>query len=145
MSLKTALVYHLKNDDGVSALVGARVFPQFGKEGIAYPYIVFNRVSTARHPEMEAASGLVSSRVQIDVWDNDPLTAQNVAEAVRAALDGYTNTTMGSGDHTCAVHRIMLDGQRDTFSPPLEGKEDGAYGEQLDFVVIHTESVPTFD
>lgn len=145
MSLKTALVYHLKNNETVSGYVGARVFPLVAPESTARPYLVFNRISVTRHPEMEAASGLVTSRVQIDCWDDDPLTAQNVAEAVRGALDGYKNTTMGAGDHTCAIHRIMLDGQHDDFSPPREGEEDfGAYGEQLDCLIIHTESVPTF-
>ena len=144
MSLETALVYHLKNDAGVAAAVGARVFPMFAPEGTDFPYLVFNRISTARSGHQAAASGLAEARIQIDVWDDDPLTADTTADAVRDALDGYQWSTMGGGGQTCDIHRVSLEGQRTTFEPPREGEEDGTYGQQLDFWFAYEESVPTF-
>lgn len=144
MSLETALVYHLKNDAGVAAAAGARIFPSLAPEDTDYPYIVFNRISTARRGHQDAASGLADALMQISVWDDDPLTAATTADAVRDALDGYQWSTMGGGGETCAVHRVSLQGQRDAYAEPPEGKEDGIYGVQLDFNVIYEESVPTF-
>lgn len=89
-SLEAALIAALTGNAGVSALVGARVFPTGGQQSAIYPYVTIQRVSTAGATYLNGPNTLEWPRFQIDTWGTKALDALTVAEAVRAAIDNIT-------------------------------------------------------
>ena len=144
MSLKDAMIAELRADTGVAALVDERVFKKVAPQGKPLPYITVQRISNSHVHHLTAASGLADARVQVSCWDTSDSGAEALAEAVREALDGFTQDTLGSGDNTADVRRISLDNDRDHFVPSTVGSDIGTHGMILDFDVWYGESVPTF-
>lgn len=89
-SIEAALVAALMADAGVVALAAGRVAIAGGTQGTAYPYVTVQRISTPGTPTLIAASTLDYPRFQVDCWGADALSALNLGEAVRSALDHVT-------------------------------------------------------
>ena len=142
MALKDSLYEHLTDNAGVSAIVGTQVYPHLAPQNVSRPYITFALISSTRYPHLAAASGVVSQRIQINCWSNTDLGADTLGNAVRASLDGF-NDTMGTTS-TTDVRRVFLDDESDAFEQPTDGREQGLYCVQQDYIIWHTESVPTF-
>lgn len=89
--LQRAMYAALKNDSGVAALVGGRIYDRVPAD-VAFPYVSFG-------PEQEipqandcfSASELV---LQLDVWSRDPGRAQAKIVA-RAVVDALTIDVLG--------------------------------------------------
>lgn len=85
----------LNADAGVAAQVAGRVFPVGGRQGAAYPYVSFQRISTAGAAHLDGPSTLDWPRMQIDAWAETAAQAMAVADAVNTALDGQTVSAAG--------------------------------------------------
>lgn len=142
MPLKDSLYEHLKDDSGVSAIVGTRIYPHLAPQDASRPYITYALISSVRRPHMVAASGVVSQRIQINCWGDTDLGADTLGNAAREALDGFRGT-MGTDIET-DVRRVFLDEESDAFEGPTDGREQGIYCVQQDYIIWHAESVPTF-
>lgn len=94
-SPEAALYAALTADAGVSALVASRVFPKGGRQGVDYPYITYQRISTQGAAHLTGASDLDWPRFQLDVWGHSFATARAVADAMRTALDAVEHTAAG--------------------------------------------------
>ena len=92
-TIESAITAALAGATGVSALVGNRVFPSGGRQGAAYPYVTWQRISTQGAAHLDGPSDLDWPRFQIDAWADTALQALEVADAIRAALDGIEQTT----------------------------------------------------
>jgi hypothetical protein len=132
------------DDATLVALIGARCYRSGAPEGADFPYVVINRISTDRPFVQSGSSGLVKVREQIDCYAETYPVVQSVADAVRGALDGWQEGTLGSGGNTCTADSIRLDGERDEYLEPEEGERIGIWVVQLDFVGFFRETVPTF-
>lgn len=91
-SIEAALTAELLADAGVTALVGDRIFPMGGRQGTAYPYVTYMRISTAGAERLDGPNTLEWPRFQIDCWaaaapTGSALQALSVAEAIRLAID----------------------------------------------------------
>ncbi len=86
-SLEAALIAALKADAGVLALAESRVFVAGARQGEEYPYVTVQRISTQTAEHLNGPSDLDWPRIQIDCWDGKALTALNLGEAIRAAID----------------------------------------------------------
>lgn len=78
--------------------VSDRVYPLRGPEGAGLPYVTYQRISTVRsygHDPFGLERAWVQARVQFTVWAAEAQVAIEVAEAVVAALSGYSGP-MGS-------------------------------------------------
>lgn len=87
-TIEGALTSALTGNAGVAALVAARVFTKGGRQGTAYPYVTYERISTQGAAHLDGPSDLDWPRFQIDVWAETALSAINVANAIRTAIDG---------------------------------------------------------
>lgn len=143
MSMRTALVAELEGNGGVSALVGTRIYPVVGPRLATLPYIIYQRISQTHEHHTTAAAGLTTPRWQITCVASSASGAAALGEAVREALDGFRGT-MGSGGNTASVRMCHLDNEIEGF----EDKDDASPVELhtviLDYMIAHTESVPTF-
>lgn len=73
-------------DATVSGLIGTRFFMIGTRQGNAYPYATYQRISTAGAGYLDGDANLEWPRFQIDVWAKTALEALDIAEAIRTFL-----------------------------------------------------------
>lgn len=129
--IKGSLVSILSADAGVLALMNsqARVYVGTAPQGADLPVLVLNQVSTVDRPlGHDGSAGIAKNRIQISCLGSDTLEVANVANAVRAALHGYTGAAAG-----ITISRCSLDNQIDVNDIDLGAQTI------LDFLITHTE------
>lgn len=123
--------------NAVAAIVGSRVYPDVLPQGVTYPAIRVQRISTprAQYRALDGRAGYASPRMQIDCWSLSRSGALALAQAVYAMLEGY---------HAAAVAGLRID----AISTDDEGGDaevdigpNGAtvFRERLDLIVFHPE------
>lgn len=124
MSVSSAIYSILSADAALAALVGDRIFPSVAPAGTISPWLVYQRISERPTVCHQGASGLSFYRYQISAYSKYQNEAEQISDAVKAALDGAENTD--------AASRVTytLESSNDTFE-----EETGFYGVQLDFFV----------
>lgn len=99
-----ALFYALKNDAGVSALVGTGVYGLRAPEGTPKPYVVFQRVATDPVAATDGNDSLIHYRHQVDCYDTSYAGARALAAEVKRAVLAMSGTINGvSGIKTLAL------------------------------------------
>jgi len=139
-----ALYDELKNDAAVAALVGAKIRIDVADDKDALPFIVFHRISDVPFHHLGGASGVTVQRWQFDCCAATRLATHAIEDAVREALDGFQNATMGSGENTHFVQRCHKAGAVDQYTPSDDEDEYGVFVTSVDYEITGTESVPTF-
>lgn len=120
--LEEALISLLKNTATVSAVVGARVFPFAIAQNATLPCITVERVSTPRmltHSDSGATGTLAHSRFQIDSWAETAKGAKQLADIIRAVLNGKTGS-IGTAPNTVTVRVILIENEVSEWSPDVE-------------------------
>lgn len=85
-----AVYERLKNNAGVSALVGSRVYAEKAVQGVVLPCVVYQRIGTSERLLYHAGKVPAAlSRFQIDCWAKTPLLALQVSAAVVNCLHGW--------------------------------------------------------
>ncbi len=97
MTLDEALYMEMIGDTEVSLLVGTRIHPHALRHGEAFPAITFLQVGSVNVRTLGNNRRCRRPRVQLDCWASKPSEARTVAEAVIAALDGFSGTLGGLG------------------------------------------------
>jgi|SRR5688572_2577699 len=120
----------------VAALVGTRVYPLVLPQGVSYPAIRVQRISTPRsqYRTMDGRAGYASPRMQVDAYALTHAGAIAVAQAIYAMLEGYHATVGG-----LRIDAISTD---DEGADIEEGVGPGGaplYRQRLDLVVYHAE------
>jgi len=141
-ALEPAIYSYLAGVAGVTALTGTRIYPVQAPQSATLPYVVFHRISERRFPHLTASSGMVRTRVQVDVLAETMLSATAVGEQLRLALDGWRNTTMG--DDSLNVLSVNLEDVNTARLEPTEGSNPGTYLASIDYSFLWAESIPTF-
>ena len=126
MVIEEALYEHLKNNAGVSALVGNRIYPIEAPQEAALPYLVYQRISGPRVRSHSGPSGLAHPRFQITGAAEAYPALRNVLNAVRVALDGFRGT-MGGG---VSVGAALVENELDS---------EESFVSRLDVVLWHAE------
>lgn len=128
--MEAALMTLLLADAGVTAQLGARINwlrrPQ-AEDG--FPAAVLQRVAGARDYHMGAASGLVSSSVQVDVWGETYAAAKLASAAIVAAVSGYRAGT---------IQGIFVEAERDLADETADANIR-LFRITLDLQIWHTE------
>lgn len=99
--MESDLLAVLEGNAGVSALVGARIYPLILPQRVTLPAIRYQVISTIPQPTHNGASGLRQYRIQLSVHAATYSAAQAVAEALHTALDAK-KAVFGSGT-SCTV------------------------------------------
>lgn len=103
-----------------NALLAGRVYPGIIDNGRGFPAMAVTRASTEANATKTGVSNVDFVRVQLDIFARTYGEAEDVSEAVRAALDYYTGSVV-SGADTVNVDHIDYLGTIDNFenSPEL--------------------------
>ena len=134
-----AIRTRLAADAAVAADVGTRIFPRAMPQDATLPAIVYQLISSNSDDALDGAAGIATALVQVDVYADTHLAANNTAEDVRASLHGFTGTM---GDET--VSALQLANKIEGYQVPNDGGDDGVYRVTLDWSITHTESIPAF-
>jgi hypothetical protein len=127
-SIDAALIAALTAAPTVSALAGTRVFVAGARQGSTYPYVTVQRISTQGAGHLGGPSNLDWPRFQIDVWGTTALSALDLAEAIRVAIDGVTTTAGGYS------FSATLQDQRG----PSPDEETRNFGVSQDYYIWHS-------
>lgn len=139
MSLISDMHARFTADTDIYGETSTRLYDNRAAQAPTLPYIVLTEISAVREPQLRAASGMVQKRVQVDVYASSSTGVRRLSEYVRDSLDGYRGT-MGS----TVVRSCHLDGESDFYEPPDDGSSGGKCRRIMEFVIFHTETVPTF-
>ncbi len=105
--IETGLFTWLKSN--VSS-VSARVYALEAPQGAVAPYLVVQKISAPRSHTHQGADGLVVARFQFTCVATTYKGAKDVAEELRAALDGKA-VTMGTTEVSAAFYDDEIDDQ----------------------------------
>lgn len=139
MSLESDLFDYLQTQAAVTALVGTRVYQNVLPQGKDYPAVIYQRISTEHAQHTLGAGGLATARMQFDCWALDAAAAQQVGEALRAALQGFRGE-MGDTN----IRHCSLENTEGGYDPPADSSDVAAHRVSQDFVIAYFESIPTF-
>lgn len=109
----------------LTGLIGTRVYRSKLPQNVVYPAVSYWKVSGPRLHDLENPTGEATPRVQVSCWGGTAAVAEDVAEAVRGVLDGWSSTSVG---------HCQLVNETDLYDPDVE-----VYHIALDFTLFHTE------
>lgn len=98
---------------GVSAAVGARVYPFIAPQGSAWPHIIVGLVSEDDEQMLSGAGLFFDARVEVACIATSATAADALGEAVKVALQDVTNQAFDDGELPpgfSAVATILKDG-----------------------------------
>jgi len=122
--MEEALIAFILADTGVQAAVGNRVYWVQRPQASEVPAIVLTRISGDRDYHTQGPSGLVSSRVQADVYGKTYAAAKTAGRALIARLSGHKGGMFQGA---------FVDGERDFY----EG-DQALHRVSIDFLLSHT-------
>ena len=113
MSIKADLYLHLKNDSGVSALVGERIYPMIAPQDVMTPYITYQVVNDNSNQCVGGDVYQNDTRLQVDVWDVKYSKVDEIKEAVISALIGFKSSNsisaMDEYEDETKLYRQLID------------------------------------
>lgn len=132
MAFKESLYELLKDDAGVKALAGARVYPSGSVPQTAgLPRLTFQQISRERPYQTGTSPGATGTdfvTIQVDSWGDGTAVghkeAEDLAEAVITAMEAAANTTVGT-TNTTNVDGVFLDAERELPENPRDGSSAG--------------------
>ncbi len=93
MSVETIIFSKLTSVAGLTDLVKTRIFPLLAPQDITKPFVTFQRISSGRVKNLQGASFTAQTRFQIDCYATSYISARQIAEQLRLALDGWSDYT----------------------------------------------------
>lgn len=133
MAVEKALCTVL-NTPAVTNIIGTSIYPNVLEPAAELPALVYQQISGARDHVTAGPSGLAAPRFQITCWAKTYIKADELAEAVRQTLDGYSGTAA-----SVIIQCIHLIDEADMPSVRPDNREQKKYGKRLDFQVWHKE------
>ena len=128
--IEEALYSILTTDAGFSALVGSRVYPLQIPQDAALPATAYQRISGLQVFSLSGSSGLARPRFQLTHVADEYSVVNGVANAARAALNGYRNTIAG-----VEVQAAFLENDDDAYA-----RETGLFVIRQDYFIWHVET-----
>jgi hypothetical protein len=139
MTIDEAILVVLKGNPAVAALVSTRITPLKLPERPILPAIVFELVGAQRDHHSTGPSGLVSLRVNLDLWGKIFDDVCRLSEAVRLCLDGYagivTLTLPTGGTSTLDIDSAFYVDSDDGWDDEVQ-----AFWRRMYFDVMHNEA-----
>lgn len=133
MSAAKAMRARLVSDATVIGLVGQRIYPGKAPQDTTLPYVVYHRISTTRTPTLGGPTNVPETRMQLDILAATQASAEQVANAVRSRLDGYTGTSA-----SVSVLSSVVEDEQD-LSEAIDGSDSLYYRVVMDVLIQYRE------
>lgn len=98
-------------DPAVALLIGTRVYPVIAPATAALPFVTWRRSGIQREQTLAGPMGMPTVLVAFDIYDTTYEAVRDIADRVRAALDGYGTSEADS----VVVSNVSLDQEVDGF------------------------------
>lgn len=128
----------------LTTLVGERIRPHVLAQGDPYPGVTYGVLNTVPDYDLSGESGAAETRVEFAVYalDYDELNlAGNLIVDQLAGFAGF----LGSGDERRRVYDCVRDNDYERTEPPAAGDARWVYRRVIDFLVNHSEPIPTLE
>ena len=113
MSIESDLYTHLKDDAGVSALVGVKIYPMKAPQNVTSPYISYQVINDNGNQCMSGEVYQNDTRFQIDCWSTKYSEVKAIKEAVISALIGFKSSNsisnMDDYEPDTKLYRQLID------------------------------------
>lgn len=116
---------------GITAIVGTNIFTAVAAEGDYDQYIVIHLIDMVPENTKDGASMLDEIRIQVDSYNSDKDSGDQLAVIIRNTLDRYRGTVQA----TYVIDNILFDNARNDFD-----EDRGVYKVSQDFIVRHKKS-----
>ena len=100
-------LYSLITGNSPQTAAAGRVYPRL-PQGVTYPAIRYQRISTTRFQSLDANVGVANAVVQVDCMGESYSDGKALADEVRSILHGYSGAW---GTLTC--HLCVLESEND--------------------------------
>jgi len=118
---------------GVTDIVGTSIFFINAPQGTSFPFVTIQRVGTEPINHATGNGGTFNVTDQIDMYDKGSAgyeAVKNLADAVRDALSGWTDTTADP-----SVGMSLLVSERDDIERPEAGRGRPIYRVSQDYSI----------
>jgi hypothetical protein len=116
-SPEQVLKHRIESSTVTAQLLGFRVYPIVAPVSAALPFAVYQRSVIERNQTLSVPVGVPRVSVQIDTYAATYEEARQIADALRANLDGWSGSAYGVD-----VKHVALESERDGFVQ-LDGSE----------------------
>lgn len=138
---EAAFVKFLKDSTALNTSVGGRIYPVTASMTSRMPFIVYNRVASARPVHLLGDSGLMQMNIQLDVFARSYAEVKTVAELIRNRVHGYIGQ-ITDGTETAQCDFAMR-AERDGYVPPTDASDTGVFRVSIDVDISISESLTT--
>lgn len=135
-AIEDAIYSHLKDDAGVSAMIGDRVYGARLPKSCTMPAIMFRRISGSREVTHDdgTTGSYCKSRFEINCYGATYESAVNLGRLVSSLFDGFRGT-MGTDPRDHEVDQIEINQPRDSWDNDQE-----RHRRQFDAIFHHRET-----
>ena len=134
MDLELAIRAYMLSPGPLATLVGTRCYPSVLPQGVGYPAMTYQRISTIQGATLDGPDSNESARIQFDCYSKDKTQIHAVAKALRVALSGF-RAWIGGSPPTVNVHGTFKENEQDFYEP-----DEKLYRRSLDFILYFEES-----
>jgi hypothetical protein len=124
--MEDALFTRLSGYVGLTALINTRIYPMILPQGVTYPALAYQRISTyPRTGCFGVDDGLARATVQLTTWGDTFASVKAVANQVRQALQRWTTT---------GIQGTYIIGEFDLYDEEAE-----KFGAAIDIEIVYEE------
>lgn len=106
--------------------------------GTQLPYVTWSKIDNLHTNHQGGSSGLAEPRLQLEAWAMTEYDAALIFDILRRNLDGFVGT-WGTGADEVNIRVAILENDREDYSPPDDGTQQGAHRASGDFLVWFVE------
>jgi len=125
-------------DADILAEFSTRVYRHRAPMETNLPYILVEKIGATRVYNLTTQFPLAQSTVQVDVYVSKPNQVSTLGEHVRNRLSGYRGSMGNEVIQGCTCIR-----DNDLTEEPNDGSDDWNFRRSFDYLITHSEAVPT--
>lgn len=114
--------------------VSTRIYPILREQSAGLPAVTFQIISTPRLHCFGGPTGMVTARVQINCFADDPLEAAEISEIVRKSYDGYSGSPAD-----IRIEAMLLEDIGDLPVINAGSEEANVFAKTMDFQIYYKE------
>jgi hypothetical protein len=112
--LRGDLQEFLTDNVTIAALIGNRCYPDSLPQSVTYPALTYSEVSGVRVRDLDGPTGRARLRISIHSWAETSMQREQLADAVRTALDGYAGAMEGT-----SVGNVICENEFNIYEPDV--------------------------
>ena len=147
MDIEEALVTYLRLDYALGQVIAGRISPhESGQRETTYPRVTYEVIDDEQLFALNKPTGLMTARIQVDVWATTRKSANDVARLIRDAKGPSPNTLRLDGFRGLMggvlISKIKVENHRRMHESPKQGSNTARYRSSLDLIAVYDDAYP---